>query len=421
MKMALVCLEESNIVKGEHLQHVIQDRKLITTKKSPEQSYSLSFVEKVRTFARNAFLPEGFPESVSEDYLSYQIWDTVQAFASSISGSLATQAVLEGIGVGDEKATSLAATITWLLRHGAGMIGSIVFTWMQGSDLDYNCKKWRLFADIANDFAMCLELSGPFWPSEFFQYVLCLASVSRALVGVAGGATRTAITQHQAKADNISDVAAKDGSQETLVNLAALIVNLYILPLVSGDKSMVWMLFFAMTILHLFANYKAVTSLVFNTLNKDRLLVILDGYFKTKRIKSPKEVNLTESPFLGFGKNEESFCKKMKIKIGVPLKPHLQASIKEDEKEILQILDSLTKENYVIFSKGKSLNIVLSSSHTGNDMLKAYCQSFYMATNDNDEEEFNFEELESALQSSGWDSGSLLVVNEGWKIKFQNL
>ena len=187
---------------------------------------------------------------------------------------------------------------------------------------------------------------------------------------------------------------------------------------------MVWILFFTMTVLHLFANYKAVTSLVFNTLNKDRLLVILDGYFKTKRIKSPKEVNKTESPFLGFGKNEETFCRqKMMIKIGVPLKPHLQANIilKEDEKEILQILDSLTKEKYVIFRKGKCLNIVLSSSHTGNDVLKAYCQAFHMATNDNNEEEFNFEELESALQSSGWDSGSLLVINEGWKIKVKNV
>ena len=93
------------------------------------------------------------------------------------------------------------------------MIGSIMFTWMQGSDLDHNCKKWRLFADFANDFAMCLELSGPLWPKEWFQYILCGASVSRALVGVAGGATRTAITQHQARAENISDVAAKDGSQ----------------------------------------------------------------------------------------------------------------------------------------------------------------------------------------------------------------
>ena len=97
--MTLVCLEESNIVKGEYLQHVIQDQKLIPTKKKSlqQQSYSLSLVEKVKTFARNAFLPEGFPDSVSEDYLNYQIWDTVQAFASSISGSLATQAVLEGV------------------------------------------------------------------------------------------------------------------------------------------------------------------------------------------------------------------------------------------------------------------------------------------------------------------------------------
>ena len=51
---------------------------------------------------------------------------------------------------------------------------------------------------------------------------------------------RTAITQHQARAENISDVAAKDGSQETLVNLAALILNLTILPMVSGDQHLIW-------------------------------------------------------------------------------------------------------------------------------------------------------------------------------------
>jgi hypothetical protein len=150
------------------------------------------------------------------------------------------QAVLEGVGVGDEDATPLAATITWLLRHGAGMTGSIVFTWLQGSDFDHNCKKWRLFADIANDAAMCLELTGPLWPSYCIQFVLCAAGVARALVGVAGGATRTAITQHQARADNISDVAAKDGSQETLVNLGALILNLSILPLVASDPILTW-------------------------------------------------------------------------------------------------------------------------------------------------------------------------------------
>lgn len=61
-------------------------------------------------------MPQGYPHSVSEDYLAYQIWDTIQAFASSISSSLATKAILTGVGVGDEEATAVAATITWLLK-----------------------------------------------------------------------------------------------------------------------------------------------------------------------------------------------------------------------------------------------------------------------------------------------------------------
>jgi len=82
----------------------------------PENNY----LRGIKTFIFEAFFPEGYPDSVSNDYLTYQAWDTLQAFASSISGSLATKAVLEGVGVGDETATSLAATITWLLRQGAG-------------------------------------------------------------------------------------------------------------------------------------------------------------------------------------------------------------------------------------------------------------------------------------------------------------
>lgn len=41
---------------------------------------------------------------------------TSQAFASSLSGTLATQASLRGVGVGNQEATVAAATITWLLR-----------------------------------------------------------------------------------------------------------------------------------------------------------------------------------------------------------------------------------------------------------------------------------------------------------------
>ncbi|XP_072452937.1 RUS family member 1 isoform X3 [Notamacropus eugenii] len=182
------------------------------------------------------FLPHGFPDSVSPDYLPYQLWDTVQAFASSLTGSLATQAVLQGVGVGNAAASVSAATITWLLKDGTGMLGRIGFAWLMGSRLDCEAKKWRLFADVLNDAAMFLEIVAPAFPS-YFTLIVCVSSLAKCIVGVAGGATRAALTMHQARRDNMADVSAKDGSQETLVNLAGLLVSLLLLPLLSEQQS----------------------------------------------------------------------------------------------------------------------------------------------------------------------------------------
>lgn len=47
-----------------------------------------------------AFLPAGYPQTVTDDYLAYQTYDSLQAFSSSIASLLANRAVLEGLGVG---------------------------------------------------------------------------------------------------------------------------------------------------------------------------------------------------------------------------------------------------------------------------------------------------------------------------------
>lgn len=83
-------------------------------------------------FARKVFLPYGYPDSVSNDYLEYQIWDTVQAFCSTITGTFTTQAILKGVGVGNADAAPLAAAITWIMKDGTGMIGRIVFASWKG-------------------------------------------------------------------------------------------------------------------------------------------------------------------------------------------------------------------------------------------------------------------------------------------------
>ena len=55
------------------------------------EASSSSEASRLFLFFRSVFLPAGFPHSVSRDYVAYQTWDTVQAFASSISSSLATR------------------------------------------------------------------------------------------------------------------------------------------------------------------------------------------------------------------------------------------------------------------------------------------------------------------------------------------
>jgi hypothetical protein len=55
--------------------------------------------------------------------MALQAWDSVQAVCSYLRGILASKAMFEGVGVGDQNATALAATVTWVLRDGASMVG----------------------------------------------------------------------------------------------------------------------------------------------------------------------------------------------------------------------------------------------------------------------------------------------------------
>uniref|UniRef100_A0A8C2QN19 RUS family member 1 n=1 Tax=Cricetulus griseus TaxID=10029 RepID=A0A8C2QN19_CRIGR len=237
---------------------------------------------------RAVLLPQGFPDSVSTDYLPYQLWDSVQAFASSLSGSLATQAVLQGLGVGDAKASVSAATSTWLLKDSTGMLGRIIFAWWKGSKLDCNAKQWRLFADVLNDIAMFLEIMAPMYPIFFTMTV------------------------------SISNLA-----KETVVNLAGLLVSLLMLPLVSDCPSLSLGCFILLTALHIYANYRAVRALVLETLNESRLQLLLKHFLQRGEVLAPASANQMEPLWTGFWPS-------LSLSLGVPLH-HLVSSVFELE------------------------------------------------------------------------------------------
>uniref|UniRef100_A0AAY4DDC4 Uncharacterized protein n=1 Tax=Denticeps clupeoides TaxID=299321 RepID=A0AAY4DDC4_9TELE len=299
---------------------------------------------------KSIFLPQGYPESVSGDYLQYQIWDTVQAFSSSLSGTLATQASLRGVGVGNREATVAAATVTWLLKDGTGMIGKILFAWLKG-----------LFADILNDIAMFVEIMAPHFP-PFFTFIVCIAGVFKSIVGVAGGATRAALTVHQARRNNMADISAKDGSQETLVNLAGLLVSLVLIPLVTDNPLLTFVLFFLFTVLHLVANYKAVRTVVMDTLNKDRLSIVLQQYLHDGQVLSPQEANRREPVFL-------EFRKKVNIKLGVRLGDLIETS------KDLQLALRNNSKPFLIGVRHGYAGVCLAPDASVRDEIEAACQA----------------------------------------------
>lgn len=83
-------------------------------------------------FCRKVFLPQGYPKTVSEDYFQYQFYDSIQAFASRITGTIATKSVLKSVGVGNAEVTPVSAAITWIFKDGTGMFGGILFAWWKG-------------------------------------------------------------------------------------------------------------------------------------------------------------------------------------------------------------------------------------------------------------------------------------------------
>eukprot|EP00882_Tetradesmus_deserticola_P028684 GHRQ01031957.1.p1 GENE.GHRQ01031957.1~~GHRQ01031957.1.p1 ORF type:complete len:210 (+),score=71.73 GHRQ01031957.1:25-654(+) len=135
----------------------------------------------IRQLFASAFLPAGYPDSVTPDYTGFIAWNTLQAISSYVRGVLSSHAVFKGVGVGSQAATALGAVFQFFVRDILGMAGGIIFAYAAGGNFDSNAKQWRLFADVMNDLAMALDLASPLIPGGF-MLMASLGSVARAMV-----------------------------------------------------------------------------------------------------------------------------------------------------------------------------------------------------------------------------------------------
>jgi hypothetical protein len=141
---------------------------------SPTRTHPLSLsVKQIQAALRSTFLPSGYPTKTPPGYLSYSMWSWIQDTSTQLRSVLATQRVLEGVGVGREGATALSALMNFLVRDGCGMAATLMFTSVASSRFKTDVKRWRLFADIMVDLGITLEVAATLVPKHLFLPMIC--------------------------------------------------------------------------------------------------------------------------------------------------------------------------------------------------------------------------------------------------------
>nr|KYP65696.1 UPF0420 protein C16orf58 isogeny [Cajanus cajan] len=348
----------------------------------------------------------GFPSSVTADYVPFQIWDSLQGLSTYIRTMLSTQALLSAIGVGEKSATVIGATFQWFLRDLTGMLGGILFTFYQGSNLDSNAKRWRLVADLMNDLGMLMDLISPLFPSAFV-FVVCLGSISRSFTGVASGATRAALTQHFALQDNAADISAKEGSQETVATMIGMALGMLVARITIGHPLAIWFSFLSLTVFHMYANYRAVRCLALNSLNPERSSILLQHFMGTGQVLSPEQVSSQESVLplqiiSWSSKNANSLHKKVRLGMRVS---------SFDNMEIIQA-------KYLLVERKGIVDVIVHKDSNAADVLKSFFHALVLGKNVHKSKSLHsdgqkwidnqYEVFIQKLKSSGWKTERLL-------------
>ncbi|XP_004490193.1 protein root UVB sensitive 3 isoform X1 [Cicer arietinum] len=371
-----------------------------------------------------AFVPEGFPSSVTPDYVPFQIWDLLQGLSTYIRTMLSTQALLSAIGVGEKSATVIGATFQWFLRDLTGMLGGILFTFYQGSNLDSNAKMWRLVADLMNDLGMLMDLISPLFPSAFV-FIVCLGSISRSFTGVASGATRAALTQHFALQDNAADISAKEGSQETVATMIGMALGMLVARITIGHPLAIWFSFLSLTLFHMYANYRAVRCLALNSLNPERSSILLQHFSETGQVLSPKQVSSQEHVLpnkLTSWISKKANSLDTKVRLGTRISSFDEMEIKE---HLLSVASYYTKAKYLLVEKKGIVDVIVHKDSNSADVLKSFIHALVLANNDYKSKylhsesqiwmEKQYEVFIQKLKSLGWKTERLLSSPIIWR------
>jgi hypothetical protein len=145
--------------------------------------------------------PNSISHTSSHDQLnaiSFKGWGVYKYFSN----------ISTGIGVGNASASPTGAMLVTVIRECFGRLATITFGHTMGTSIEAECKAYRLLSDVFCDTAMILDCMSPLFPTAIRLIVLCISSTLFAASGVAGNSSKSSLSGHFAKWNNLGELNA---------------------------------------------------------------------------------------------------------------------------------------------------------------------------------------------------------------------
>lgn len=446
---------------------------------------SRQYLDRITEYLSILFLPIGYPHSVTKDYTNYQIFDSVQAFASSIAGLLSSRAVLQSLDVisssssgdnGSIAATSTsaatAATLLSVLQTTLSNMTSILFASHAAPRISSEVKYYRFLADVVNDAAFVLDLLAPalasssrlpsalsLLPLSPRALVLCTSSMLRAICGVAGGSSKAVLSTHFARnnPESVGDLNAKDGSQETVVGLLGMWVGGIVVSRVESTVA-TWCWMIALLCMHLWANYQAVLSVRLKSLNRERASMVCGVIFASRQTVqdhgsiSIETVGSNESVLGTVSFCHSAFARLRRMnnrsnvwrnwKIGMSMQQFLQRlelrsahqAVGSKEAHVSKLIEVFNSEAYLLHWNHKSQQalVVLKVNARPVDQFKAWLHAtciqcrFGATSTYSSGHEAKLDDISILINAltevqANWEKYCLILEQQGWDLGATNL
>ncbi|KNA08429.1 hypothetical protein SOVF_162670 [Spinacia oleracea] len=403
------------VLDGESSKQTLLEQRNIVKDKlhNPDSAADLNWLPgSIKDF----ILPAGFPDSVSDDYLEYLLWQFPTNVTGWICYALVTSSLLKAVGVGSFSGTTAAATaaaIRWVSKDGIGAVGRLIIGGRFGNLFDDDPKQWRMYADVIGSAGSIFDLTTQLYPA----YFLPLASLGNLAKAIARGLKDPSfqvIQNHFAISGNLGDISAKEEVWEVTAQLLGLAIGILVLDtpgLVSSYGALLstWS---SMRLFHLWLRFQSLSVLQFKTINLKRARILAKAHVIHSKALGCIECNREENIL-----KWERFLSP-RIIFGVPFSEVIAAE--KSSTMVKKIFKLYTNEKYVLTVdqwQKRDFEILVSFKvgATSLSVLQSVWQAYWLYEHWDDSIEV-CEALEESLMNMErrFDNFMELLEEEGW-------